>query len=256
MNDQDDQVYFNNVLFNQLPNVVTSVLLPDAPPPVIFNTGSIIRRSGNVLLSTKFDSKIITYVVYILAPTRIVYQSAFDMIKILLLDKEKPLLIDQRGQQIQYIATISNITEEVDGTNGKITIEFTCSNPFGQSANAESFSFPNNTLTTFPFPIIFGGTAPALPQFRVVINSTSGGLRIISIGDSNAGKVVNLTDTFNNNDVLLFDMYLKKVFKNNTSVDYSGTFPEYRPGRSGAYYTDNYASRNVSLGVNYNKQYL
>lgn len=172
----------------------------------------------------------------------------------------KNLDIDYDGGTRQYTATANNIkvTRPVGLLYAKFSIDFDCTNPFGQATTSTSLlNLTGQTVNLLSEAITVPGTAPiSLPVITVTltaVSDSSGGF--ITISNANTGQGITVNRTWAVNDQLIIDCTQigvlggNPVTVNGVPVAFSGAFPEFAPGSQTLAYQDNLTSRTFNLTV-------
>lgn len=253
----DFQVLFDNFDLNTIGYLDFNRRFPNDEPKINIVSHDLLRRPGAVVTSVRHGEKKITLEGYIIAPTRIAYEEAFDELKFRTSVSQRPLVISQAGANRVYIATKEAIIEEhIEAGKSKVSIVFNCANPYGKS---EILTTSSEVLTATPnnIAVSYEGTAEARPVFTVTFNSVTGGTsKYVGIGNATTGQQIQTTRNWTAGDVVRFDTDLKRVYVNTVLTDYSGVFPSFSPFSESSYYYDNLTTRNVTVEVSYAKQYL
>jgi hypothetical protein len=251
------QVLFDNFDLNSIGYIDFSRRYPNEEAKINIISHDLLRRPGAVVTSVRHGVKKISLEGYILAPSRIAYEEAFDELKFRTSAAQRPLVISQAGSNRVYVATKESIIEEhIEAGKSKISIVFTCANPYGKS---EVLTTSSEVLTTTPsnISVLYAGTAEARPVFTIIFNSLSGGTnKYVGIGNATTGQQIQTSRNWVAGDVVRFDTDLKRVFVNTVLTNYNGVFPSFSPYSESSYYYDNLTSRNITIEVSYAKQYL
>lgn len=169
---------------------------------------------------------------------------------------------------IDYVATIRRYTATVNSlaisrpnglTFADFSLEFVCTNPFGQStATTTALTATARTLATYADSHTFIGSAPyQLPLATITFTAITGGTtQSVNFGNNSNGQQITITRTWATNDVLIVDSVNKVVTVNNVITDYSGSFPEFAPGAGSMFYSDGFTTRTFNISVTYNALYL
>lgn len=252
-------VLFDNYDLRLVPYLILASRLPNDAPSFSIDSYKLVRRDGEVVVGRTFGSKLITIKGYIIAPTRQAYEETLDELKYrLLIPFERPLTIAQRGIQTSYTVTCDTFGHKfIEGGKSEIIIAFRASNPFGRDSSVTLISKPNVTVGQYNFTEQIGGSAKAYPIFRATINSLTGGTaKTIKFGNAKTGQFIAITRDWQVGDRVVVNNDTADVFVNELPADYSGVFTSFDPRTAAGYYNDDFTARNVSLAVEYQKQYL
>lgn len=193
----------------------------------------IPRSDGAVELSATWGTRTINMRGIVYGDTRNEVMDAIDQMKIGLMGRQKPLIINTfSNTNRRYYATCRSVDiEEVGGVNFRhLTWEaiFECADPFAYSANT----------------ITFGPTTVELDGTTVTYNNL-GGLEtypVITISTRSSSRITpRILNTLTNqvivpgvgmitDDILVIDSAAKSVKLNNVDINYTGIFPTLQPG--------------------------
>lgn len=130
-------------------------------------------------------------------------------------------------RRIRATCTKFDVTREhYNITFCKAKIVFTCLEPFFYAASKQSYTFPGK-VATFTEEVTNNGSAESLPIFYHIFGATTA---VTAVAITAFGKTMTVTNSFSANDILIIDSENKKVTKNGTEIDYSGSFPIFPTG--------------------------
>lgn len=187
--------------------------------------------------------------------------SLIDTFKGYLLGIDKNLDVDYAGGTRRFVATLNKCAIARPNWLGfaNFTIEFVCSQPFGQNtATTTALSAAGRTAANYTDSHTFVGTAPyQLPVTTITFTALTGGTgATVSFGNAGNGQGINITRTWLTGDVLVIDCTLKTVTVNGIQVNFVGAFPEFPPGSQSMQYTDSLTTRTFTISSVYFPGYL
>lgn len=169
--------------------------------------------------------------------------------------------IDYAGSTRRYIATANTVGIERQQKQlwAAFTIEFICTQPFGQDTSSTSIANSQNyTSSSLNVTPTIDGSAPyQLPVFTITIDAFTGAGDYLQISnDNNNQQILVYGLGLLAGDVIVIDSVNRKVTRNGTEVDYYGTFLELKPGANSITYTDGFTTRTVDIVGTYYKRWL
>lgn len=187
--------------------------------------------------------------------------SRIDAFKGLFNGKNKNLDIDYSGSTRRYIATANTISVERQQNLlfATFSVEFICTQPFGQDTSATVFWNQNNYTTAgYTATPTIGGNAPyQLPVFTITIDALTGAGDFIKVSNDNTNQDLMLYGLgLQAGDVIVIDCVNRVVTVNGTEVDYFGVFLEIEPGSSSISFSDGFDTRTVDLHAEYYKRWM
>jgi hypothetical protein len=175
--------------------------------------------------------------------------------------QDRNLDIDYAGSTRRYIATANTVTIKRPGgfLYANFSIEFECTQPFGQDVNTTAAASATGVTTaTASYVYTFLGSSPVQRTVATITLTavSSAGSQTMSFGNNNNGQQITVTrSTWATGDVVQVDSVLKQVTVNGIVVDYIGSFPEFKPGSGSMGYSDSFTSRTYNISVVYNVLY-
>lgn len=220
----------------------------------------LAHANASALPFIAYPSRTIKVSGYLLDTTIANLDADIDTFKGYFTGQDQNLDIDYNGGTRRYTATANNvtITRPVGLLYAKFSIEFICTNPFGQAITSNTLLDGSSghtgfgrTSASYTDAITLLGNAP---QQRPVITITltavsdaSGGF--ITISNNTTGQGITVSRTWAAGDVLVIDCAQKIVTVNGVAFVFSGAFPEFAPGSGSINYTDNFTSRTMNENV-------
>lgn len=244
-----DVIFEQNNLNNVPGSKVTYHEFNDLPSREI-SINKLARRDLSIITSAEYSQKQVTITMSACANTRAGTERIITTLKQMVQSPNGELLVLQDGLVIKYTATMNEFNIEWDATYATIRIVFIASDPFGKSVDTLSFAnFVHNSPQTSATGV-FQGSGTIEPTISMIVNSISGTgeLRILN-ARTNQGITIN--KTLVSGDLISIDSQAKKVFVNNGLVDFEGLFPTWSAGTQQIVVIDSYASRNISVNVDY-----
>lgn len=192
--------------------------------------------------------------------TQDIFNTNRDSLMRYLQPQEATLRLSQSGANRDYTATVDEVswTEEPIGGFGLFEITFICSTAYGQdTANTTALNtiMSGSSFTSTFLPI--SGQYTVEPVITITLGTITGGTnKFIQITNPTSGKLIKVTRTWANGDVLVIDVAAKTVKVNGTAVDFTGVLPTWEVGDTQLAYSDTLTTRSVTVNMAYKKRYL
>lgn len=251
---------FADVDITSLPGIELLVTSTNAYPNRQLATYKLARADKSVTTSAEFASKSVVISGNLKGDNgdKNDAESKWQVVKSYLNQREQPLVVTQYGQDIQYTATVSRITDKFTGGYLEWEIEFFCSDPIGYELTESTFiNSTTVTTNTYNTNVAVGGSHYAQPTITAAINSGTGlTSQTITIKNAETGLGITITRTWAAGETLEVNCTDKVVRVNGSLVDYSGGFPTFYPGSRTIAYIDTFTTRSVSLAGTYIKRYV
>ena len=192
-----------------------------------------------------------------------------------LVGQDLPLDIIIGSVQQRFFATLTSLifTDATGSANqnnsdtnaglGIFTITFQCSSPFGIDPNLQN-GLTTTVISASPSTqnlATIAGTYKTAPYISVYITSGTGlgvAANFVQLTNPVTGKYILITRAFAVGELLVVDVYNKKVTVNNVAVDFSGNLDLFWDIGAGGQitYTDNLSARSIKLTLQYFARYL
>lgn len=250
----------------QTSSIITSQIDAASIPEKDAKLYSLAHANASKIPFTSYPSKKIVISGKLIASSIANMDALEDTFKSYFRGTDKNLDIGFNGGTRRFIATVNSIA--IDRPGGlqfaNFTIEFVCTQPFGQatSVTTPSSSFSpsaaGRTSGSYTDAITFTGTAPyQLPVITITITAVTGGTGYLAVGNSGNNQGITITgQTFVATDVIEIDCKNKTVKKNGVAIDFLGAFPEFPPGAQSLSYSDGFTTRTFTIAVTYYPLYL
>lgn len=241
---------FNGVDIDQLRGVTIYSIDPYTLPNRQHNVFPLARRSGQKISSSFYVSRTINLGIYINGVNKADAEKILDSLYSIIQTTEATLTLPQSGMARNYIASYNSQT--INSQSGgflDISFNFICSDSFGYDTNYTVIN-PKTTYASgnLTFPYTQGGTADIqLPHIEIKFLGATPVTGTVTVGNQNTGQVINITNTFNQYDIIKIDTKDLYVRINDVDVAFTGSFPEMGLGLQTLYYLDTFTSRSIEL---------
>lgn len=245
----------------QTANIHTADIDHGGMPEKDANLYPLAHANKSVIPLTNYPSRVIRISGKIIGSSIADLDSRIDTFKQYFVEQDKNLDIDYNGSTRRYIATVKRL--EISRPGGlfytNFSIDFICSQPFGQATTATTANTETNqTGATDTFTHTYLGTAPyQLPVITITIDSvTAGDGHITLSNNANNQGITVIGQTFVAADVLEIDSKNRTVKLNGTEIDFLGSFIEIAPGSQQINYEDGFTARQFDITIAYYPLYL
>jgi hypothetical protein len=245
----------------QTPYIFSSEIDDASIPTKSAKMYALAHYSGSKIPFVSYSDKKIMVTGTLIGDTVPDLDARIDSFKSFFINQDRNLDIDFAGSTRRYTATANKVDIKRPGglLYANFSIEFYCTNPFGQAVNTDTaLNATGRTLASYSDSYTFLGTAPTQrPIITITLTAvTQTGVQPINFGNNANGQQITVTRTWAVNDVLQIDSVQKLVTVNGFAVDYSGAFPEFKPGAQSLGYSDGLTTRTFSINVVYNQLFL
>ena len=245
----------------QTSTIITSEINHESIPQKDAKLYALAHANKSVIPFVSYPSRRIIVSGKVLASSISALDTALDTFRAYFRETDANLDIGYGGGTRRYTATVNGLT--IDRPGGlqfaNFTIEFLCTQPFGQATSTTSaLSASARTSGSYTDAHTFVGTAPyQLPVWTITVNSITDGDNYMFVGNSANGQGITITGvTFAAADEVVIDCLNRTVKVNDVEVDFFGAFPEFEPGDQNLLYSDNFTARNIDIDVDYYPLYL
>lgn len=250
-------VFYNNFNLSNLPGIAVYNHNFIRTPVRDLKRAKLARQDRSLLTSAEYTEKTILIHCIATGANKNEIESNYETLKGVLQVPEGIIRVEQAGQQVEYIGTMSGITdEEWVGKHLQFTINMLCSNPIGRSRITSILLSQSNTTPSFTHSITVEGSSKAQPLIKVTLTDiTDGTNKTIQVLNADTTQGITITRDWADGEILTVDSYNKIVEVDDVEVDYGGIFPTFFPGLRSFQYIDDFTARNVAIEITYNKQY-
>jgi hypothetical protein len=248
----------------QAGNIITREITHDqAPDRQVFDAPRT-RAPGSKLTAAYFTKKIIKVKGTLIGTTVSGMDGLADQVRQNVAPFQCNLDIGFAGSTRRYLATaIQPITIDRPSpvaTYADFEIDFEAADYASDTGTTTLLSGTTVSGTsTISASTTFSGTAQEqAPQVTITLVS-GGGLtsnKNMTLTNPANGLAVTITRNWAFNDVVVIDCAAKTVTVNGTLTDYTGSFPTWVPGAATIQYSDNFASRKISMSALHTKLWL
>lgn len=250
-------VIFNGVSLHSLTGVSITGIDASGIPQKNIQDADIAESDGKILVNTLYGDKTINMVGEIEATDMNTAEGYRDTLLGYLTPTNATLVFEQSGTDRKYYATLKDaIFSGGKGGSLHFDINFTCSDPFGYSAN--QLQTVSAGLTTSPNATVSAtnsGNYKLYPIIRYKLNSFTGAdNRSVQITTDSIG--ITVLRTWSAGEVLTIDGVNKTVKIGSTEIDYTGVFPLMQTGSNTFTVTDSFTARNFDLTILYTNRWL
>lgn len=188
------------------------------------------RADGLTIVNVRYSYREVVVEGQLTSTTRELLVQKIDEMKRALNGVSGVLDIDYGDSVRRYYATVQSMELPEDFysiTAVPYKIVFFCGDPFGYATVSGSLTVNAQTGMLFDQLITMSGSINTDPVIQLTIN-TATGLQLITISNENTGESIIITKpggNFANSDVILIDSVRKRVYVNNSGIDYTGRFP-------------------------------
>ncbi len=251
---------FGNVDITALPGIELLFRDVNSYPSRKLTTHKVARADHSITTSAEFSDKIIDLVGNLkgIEGSRSDAESKWQTVLSYLNQREQPLVISRFGQDVQYTATLSRVSDKWTGGLLEWSLGFLCADPVGYDTGSLVL-LQSTTITTATSNqiVAVGGSHYASPVIQVVIGSGTGLTnQSVTVKNAEIGQGITVTRTWAAGEILQVDCLNKLVSVNGSFVDYSGAFPKFFPGTRSIGYIDTFTTRNITLSATYVKRYI
>lgn len=172
---------------------------------------------------------------------------------------ECDVITEYNGAERKIVAEIENpIFNQFNGGHATFDLQFIAYDPFMyDQTQTTALTVANSTSATRTDSISNTGSAPMSPYITITVDSlTASGVQDISVIDPETNLGITVSRTWTAADVLVIDSLNGTVKVNGSDVEYSGTYPIYKPGARSIKYTDTFTARQVDIAVTYFARYF
>jgi hypothetical protein len=222
---------------------------------------ALAHGNGSRIPYISYPSKTITVTGTIYGNSISALDAALDTFRSYFNGQDQNLDIGYASGTRRYIATVNTLSiTRPGGLNfAKFSLEFLCTQPFGQNVSASTIlNVSARTGASYTDLFTFTGTAPyQRPIFTLTYTAvTATGVQPLMIGNNNTGQQITISRVPAASDIIVIDTTQKTVIVNGVLFDFSGAFPEFPPGPGSIGYSDGFTSRTFNYNVTYNPMYL
>ena len=250
-------VRFNNMDINNAVDI-TETASHNSAPNRSMSIYKIARRDGEKLVSAYFARKEITISGYIQASSKDDLEVLIDNFKSQFQVISGNLDIDYANKTRRYQATFSELTIPRDPDNTDwcpFMVKFIVPSGKGQDVNFNNVNYLGITSSPYTGTFINLGSAEALPQITITVN-TQTSLSAISLKGTAATPTLTITRTFSNSDVVVIDFSTYIVTVNGTAFNFTGAFPTWNSDSNTFVLTSTASARNLDVKFSYYPLYL
>lgn len=217
---------------------------------------ALAHANGSKIPFVEYPSRIVRISGKLIGTSITNLEALIDTFKGYLVAQDQNLDFDWNGSTRRFIATVNSTAISRPGglTYANFSVEFICTNPFGQNtATTSALSAAGRTLGTYNDAHTFLGNAPyQLPIFTYTLTAVTGGTtKTVTIGNGGNGQAISITRTWTAGEVLVIDCVAKTVTINGLAVAFSGAFPEFPPGAQTLQYSDEFTTRTFTISAVY-----
>lgn len=229
-----DEFVFNGYGL-QNANIITEAANIERAPVRDFETVRAPRNNGRIISGDFWDIKGIELVGNLDVDTRTELDQLIDQIK-QNLDTQSGNLDIVRGDGVsrRFIATAVEMNFMRDRhfhvSTCPFRLRFECLVPFGQSINYDS-TFETIGDLIHSEEKLNQGTAQADAVWIMIVNAATA-ITAINITNNENSEEIEITETINAGDVIIFNGETKELTINNVLVDYDGFFPKLETGNN------------------------
>lgn len=255
-----DPLQFDGHSLNTANVIIHSIQHYNAPEREI-NLFQIVHGNRSKAGRPSYSSKKIILKGTIQAESIAAFDTFLDEFKGYFTGIEKFLDIPHAGAIRRYTATLTadDIPREGGLMHSEVTLQFTCSIPFGYDVTPTSLtSVTNATAAINNSTFTVGGNVEfQYPTISVTLNSgTNMTGKTISISNNNNGQVCSITRDWVAGDTIFLDPYFSIVQVNGIEVDFSGAIPIFSKGPGALSITDNFNTRSINYSASQVRYWL
>lgn len=224
-------------------------------------TFKLANQNRSALTSAEYVEKAINVYGIIRNCTREDAEATLSVLRSYTQGIKKVLSVPQYNRQVEYTATLQEMSQTWHGNNMQVVMGFYCDEPTGVDNISEALiAVIDQTVTTATdtFPVVFAGSSlEQYPVITIVINSLTGGTnKTITIDNDSNSHEVAIQRTWIVGDDLEIDTYNKTVKVNSSPVEYTGRIPDFNTGATNILYQDTLTTRNVTITATYQRRYV
>lgn len=255
-----------NIIFDgvslQTANILTQSIDHYSIGTKTLNAQPLAHGNKSVIPFIDYQSKNIVISGIIIDNTIAAVDSRLDTFRGLFNGQDKNLDIDYGTGARRYIATAADIKITRPGGLLWATFEisFFCIHPFGfDTAVTTLINDVAITAVTYAPTCTFAGSAPIQrPIITLTYGALTGntGTQIVVISNNATGQNISISRTWASNDVIVIDTFNRSVKVNGFDINFSGAFPEFKPGAGGFGYTDPFTTRSFGFKVDVTAAWL
>lgn len=193
------------------------------------------RADGLTIVNVRYSARTIEVEGQVTAASRQALVAKIDEMKLNLSGVSGVLIVDYGTGSRTYYATVDQLDLPEDFyniTSVPYKISFFCADPFGYATTSGNLSFTGRTQLLFDQLITMSGNIDSDPVIQLTLNSVTS-MSLLSVSNESTGETIIINKpggNFANSDVVLIDSVRKRVYINNSGVDYTGQFPRLAVG--------------------------
>jgi len=209
----------------------------DAAPLRELEILELARDDGGILVSERYQPKIIMVQGVLKASTRALLDQAIDEFKELISRKEKNLDISYRGGTRRYVVYARSHNLDRDFYHNLYVpyeIEFVVPASIGKDTSQTAARDSCNVTTTYDASVTLGGSAKPKPTVTLLFGTGWTNAVGISFEQTDLDEmiIINYGDGFSNADVLVIDVENKKVTLNDAEIEFYRVIPSFVIGEN------------------------
>jgi hypothetical protein len=220
-----------------------------------------IRRAGSLITNDTFEDRVITVSGEFEQTSLTNLEAAIDDFENAMAIKYGVLDIDYEGGTRRYIATPQRVNAprpHRGSTWADFSVDFLITEYGKDTASTTLVNNVNKTASPATQAMTVDGSAPQ--QYTIItvtLNSFTGAsLNTITLGNNQTTQAVSISRQWTAADVLVIDVENQTCKVNGVIVDFSGAFPQFKPGSRTLSYIDDMTARSVNITVTYVKRWL
>ena len=256
----EEPIKFNNFNINSIEGWTTTSIDSFRYSSRDLRTNSIARTNKTATSSAFFSGKKLTIGGTLATSSKDVLEQTINIIKYKLQPINKILEIPVANTILQYKeATVANIiVGNQNGGYADISIEFTCSEPYGYETNTTTMlSVSALTSGNVSYPVTIGAYGDQEPTITLTLTSfTTGTNRTITFTNPSTGDYISIQRTWTAAEVLVIDCENKTCKVDGDAVDFEGNYLFFEQGNQYFNYTDDFTARSVNISVVYTARHL
>ncbi|GAA1073955.1 phage tail domain-containing protein [Tsukamurella spumae] len=185
---------------------------------------------------------------------------AIDELKLAMATVNQAMDLDYANGVRRFLSypTAPIITRKARNTSALFNVQFICPDGVGWSLDRSVLLNPTTIVdSVVTLPLVVEGTYKAEPELTLIVNAIGSGVaRTVTISNEATQRGLSVKRNWLPGDVLQTDSLHKTVFVNSVPTEFTGQFPEWKPGAGGLTYLDDFTSRSVTLDGAYTRRWL
>lgn len=220
-----------------------------------------VRRAGSLITNDTYEDRVIAVSGNLEQTSVTALEAAIDDFENALSAKYGELDIDYEGSTRRYVATPQRVAfprEHRGSTWAGFEVDFLITEYGKDTASTTLINNVSKTTSPATQAMTVDGSAPQ--QYLIISvtldSFTGASLNTITIGNNETTQAVSVSRQWLATDVLVIDVENQTCKVNGTLVDYSGAFPQFKPGSRTLSYADDMTARGVHVTATYVKRWL